>query len=256
MTNENMPATKDSNLPVTAAPPSMEDMGISAGDLVIPKLLLMQNTSEAVGDGLAKMGDIIRNEDNKVLGGVGAPVEIIPLKLYKQWVIYDMSDSQPKFMRTENVTASNEKLPWEGHEDGKPIRRDMSMNFFVLLKADCDAGEAFPCVVSFRRTGIYAGKLLATHMYKMAAIGKKPYSKSVLLQVRKEKKDTNTYAVYDIGAGQAVTPDAVSSCETWLEQLRVAKVQVKDSGDDVAQEAAKPVAKPVVVESDEDDIKF
>lgn len=218
-------APKPPMVPPTAAE-LLAEAGVSAADLVIPKLLLMQGTSEYVGDESAEVGDIVNSQTHEVLGGIGKPVEFVPLKLYKTWRIYDMSSKQPKFLREEPVTAANADQEWEGLEGKTPVRRDQNFNFFILLKSELDAGEAFPCVVSFKRTSMNAGKQLATQLFKLAALGKLPYSQTVKLGVRKDKKETNTYAVYEFQKGNPCTEVEKTEAQRWLKTLSSVKYTV------------------------------
>lgn len=241
------PSNPGSQLPV--APDQfkqmLEETGVSATDLVIPKLLLMQNTSEYVGNDTAKMGDIVNSQTLEVIGSVGKPVEVIPLKLYKTWRTYSLASGQPKFLREEPVTAQNASAPWEDKEpaqDGKgtiPIRRDMNFNFFVLLKSELEAGEGFPVVVSFKRTSMNAGKQLATQLFKMLALGRAPYSSTMKLGVKKEKKDTNTYALFECAKGEPCSEQHKAEAKLWLERLQVITFRVAE---DKEHDAGEPVA--------------
>jgi hypothetical protein len=226
----------------------MAEVGVSASDLVIPKLMLMQNTSEYVGEEKAKLGDIVHGQTQEVLGGFNSPVEIVPLKLFKTWRIYDMSGSQPKFIRQEAVTVANEKLSWEGEEDGKPIRRDICMNFFVLIKKEIDAKEAFPVVLTFKRTALRSGQQLATHLFKMAALGRKPFAQALPLKAVKQKKDTNVWAVFEVGKGLELSPEHKAVAEEWLKKM--ATMSYKISEVDESEAADAQVTKPVVVGGD------
>lgn len=232
---------------------TMQDIGVTAQDLVIPKLLLMQNTSEYVGDGKVKMGDVVNSQTLEVLSDTTRALGIIPLKLYKTWRVYDLSGSQPKFLRQEAITAENASLPWEAYEEGIPIRRDLCMNFFILLLAEVEKGEAFPCVVSFKRTSIQAGKQLATHLFKMAALGRLPYSQSIELKVTRQKKETNTYAVFEIGKGTEATAEAKATAEKWLGLLSSLTYKVDEERE---EEPVAPPQAPLVVGDDQAEMKF
>jgi len=231
---------------------AMTDSGITSSDLIIPKLLLMQNTSESVGDGAAKLCDVINSQTLEVIGGLNTPVEIIPLKLVKTWRIYDMSGGQPEFMRQEAVTPANVNLPWDGVEEGITIRRDLCMNFHVLLLNDVKKGEAFPCVVSFKRTSMQAGKQLATHLFKMAALGRLPYSQSLELKVSKKKQETNTYGIFELGKGTPLTSEHQEVAAKWVDMLQSMTYKVDDDAD---KEAPAKVAAPIVV-GGSSDMKF
>lgn len=249
MSKQNQVAVKEeAPLPVVKQDiaQSMADMGISASDLVIPKLLLMQPTSEMVGDEKAKVGDVVNSQTLEILGNDKASLEIIPLKLFKTWRIMDMSVKPAKLLRTENVTSQNEKLPWEGNEDGKPIRRDFCHNFFVLLLPEVEAGEAFPAVIQFKRTSSYAGRQLSTQLFKMAALGRKAFSQTVIVSVGKEKHETNTYALFKIGKGNPTNAKGLAAAEEWSGRL-AAMTYTIDEGGEVEVEREVSSSGPTVV---------
>jgi hypothetical protein len=226
----------------------MAETGIEVGDLEIPKLMLMQNTSELVGAEEASFGDMINTMSNEKLGDFSQPVEIVPLKLFKTLRIYDISGKQPKFLRAEPLDPVNEALPWEGNEGGIAIKRVKNMNFFILLKSEIEAGTAFPLVVSFKSTGMQAGKQLATQLFRMVALGQLPYSQSVTLMANKEKKETNTYAVFKIGKSTKLDPAAVHVAKEWLGRLASLNYKVHETADEDRDDAGA-VPAPTVVKS-------
>lgn len=233
--------TQESNLPVVSSP---ADMGISQSDLVIPRILLMQNTSEYVGDDKAKLGDMVDSSTAEVLGGIGEPLEIIPLKAYKTLMTYNMSSGSPKFMRQETLTPELAKLPWEGTEDGQPVKRVQCLNFFVLLASDCEMGEPFPRVISFRSTSMNAGKQLATHLFRLGMFKKPAYAKVVSLKTKKEKYETNTYSTFEFGGVVRDNPYMTES------QMCLGMLSVEKVAEDLPVETAKPAAKPEVVSAE------
>jgi hypothetical protein len=225
---------------------AMQEMGVSTSDLIIPRLLLMQNTSEAVGDGRAKLGDILNSQSNTVIGGCDKPVEIIPLKLFKTWRVMNVSKPQAEFLCEEPVTPENQNRDWEGEEVlggvNTPVRYDFSYNFFVLIKNEVAEGEGFPVLISMRRTCVRAGKALATHLFKRAALQKAPYSKSVRVVVTKQKHDTNTYAIYEIQDGVVCSEAELAEGAKWMPLLATMRVDEEKSE---ADEKAAPA--PVVM---------
>lgn len=256
--NKELAVTENQSTGLPAIADQLAELGVSAQDLIIPKLLLMQNTSEYVGDKKAAMGDIVNSQSLEVVGGIGKDLAIVPLKMYKTWRVYNMDSGQPEFVRQDAVTAQNEKLPWEDMEeiDGKkvPIRRDLCLNFFVLLRTDLENGDAFPLVVSFKRTSTQAGRQLATHLFKMACLGRLPYSQTQVLQVKAQKKDKNTYGVYEIAKGAELTEEQKQLAGDWLKRLASITYKVDESEDEVPETAA-PAAAPVVV-GGQPDMKF
>lgn len=230
---------------VSAMAAEMQDLGISAEDIVVPLLMLAQNTSGMVGDGKAKLGDIVHSLDETVLGGIDKSVDIIPLRLLKTVRIYDVSGGSPKFIRAEPDTGV--RIETEGREGDIPIKRYRTMNFYVLLKTDIDKDEAFPCMLRLKSTGAQAGRQIASHMFKMLALGRVPYSSTIKLTVTKQKKDTNTYAVFGVSQGVKCDAKALAEAEKWLPRLAALQVDERRESDDES-ESAGPTVVPSVVQ--------
>ena len=114
----------------------------------------------------------------------------------------------------------------------------MNMNFFVLIKSEVDKGEAFPAVISFKSKGVPAGKQLATQMFKMLMLNRGPYSKAMIISVKKEKKDNNTFAVFGMSEGQEVDEAAKKTAVEWLVRLASFNVKIDDKEDDVESPVA------------------
>lgn len=229
---------------------ALQELGVEAGDLVIPSVQVMQNTSALVGDEKAKIGDIVNMATEEVIGGGDKSVRILPLKLFKTLRTYDVSQGF-KFMGEQPLTPQAEKLVGEGEIDGKPVKHYATFNFFVLLKTDMDKGEGFPCLLRFRSTGMNAGRSLATYLFKLVFLRKKPYSHFVELNTRKEKKDTNTYAVPVINTAKPTpaTQQELEVAESWLAMLAAGNYRVDDREDTPAENEGT-AAKPVVVEAE------
>lgn len=226
---------------------AMQELGVEASDLVIPSVQLMQGTSSLVGDDKAKLGDIVNMQTEEVLGSPDKPIKILPLKMYKTLRTYDVTNNGFKFMHEEPLTPANDKMDGEGQENGIPVKRYHTMNFFVLLKSDLEKNEAFPCLVRFRSTGMNAGRALATHLYKRVHLRQLPYSQFVELSCRKEKKDTATYAVFSIGKPENASAEDIKVAQDWLATLATANVRVDEREDTAAETMA--AAKPVVVDT-------
>jgi len=244
---------QSTELATTSVADAMDEMGISAKELAIPKVLLMQNTSTFVGDERAMFGDLVNSLTADKLGDFKTPMEVLPLQSYRTWVVYGMESGQPEYMRTEPMTAANAELPWTDVEEGQPIRRDACLNFTVLSVKEIEGGEYFPYVISFRRTGFQAGKFIATHLVKQRVFKLPSYNKTILIGANKEKEGTNTYAVFNAKVGRAATENERKGCLMWIDLMKKTAVKV-DESDLKAPEKVAPatVATHVVGESKEE----
>ena len=207
--------------------------GVDANDIIIPKILLMQSTSESVGDGKAQVGDILNSETLEVLGGPDKPLEIIPLKNEKVWMVYDLTQSPPAFLRKEDFTPETSKLPFEEIENGVKIRRDLAFSFTVLIKSEADAGAAYPASVLFKRTSSQAGRQLVSLIFRYAATGKNYLDYSAVLGSQKVKADKNTYAGWKVSAGKPLSDTAKKEAYKWFQAVKTKNVVEANTHDDI-----------------------
>lgn len=191
---------------------------ISAKDIIIPRILLMQPMSDKVTAGEAAFGEFRESLNNAKLGDFKAPFGIVPFHMEKVFIEYKIVTQGQKvtkeFLRVVPITPANEDSKYEDTEvgeDGKvyPIARDYTMNFYVLLVSELASGEgALPYILSTRRTSSKAGKKLVTQMFvKNTQAGKTPASTICNIACAKQTNDEGTWAVIDVLPADP-TPDA------------------------------------------------
>lgn len=220
------------------------DEKISASDIVIPKLLLMQGLSDFVSEQKAVMGDIVDSLSAKKLGGKAQPVEIIPLMLFKTWTYSEKVGEKFEFRESFPMTPANESFALEGlTPEGVEFRRDKVMNFFVLLAADAKKVDAIPYVVSFRRTGYTTGKILATHFAMSQKLAQPPARKTFMLGADLEKGDKGNYYVFNLTEGKTLdmASEELKRAWEWYCILKKGQHKVDDSdlnGDATAKDVS------------------
>lgn len=233
---------------------SMSDYGIEMKDITIYKLLLTQKTSSRANEEKAEWGDIVHQRTNDKLASFGNPVEIIPLRTFKDWAVYDASGNEAKWVRTEPYTGVD--LDWTFTEEGKPMRRDITINLVCLLADEANDGDAMPFIVSMKRRSFPAGKDAATLMARQLMFGQPVFAKTLLLSSDKEKQKngSNIYAVFKIAAGNKTTESGKHIAKIWIENLKRTKLSVDNSDQEVETEAATPPPIPTMpsVEGNED----
>ncbi len=246
-------AVKDDQTAVALAK-NLESLGIDTADLVLPNLLLMQPTSEYVGDGTNKMGDLVHSMDRTVLTGIdkegkSEAVSIIPLSQFVNWRVYDDSGSSPKLRRVEPKNADTDKR-YEGKfeqmdDDGTPLKVHRTINVYALLTKEVAEG-GLPVMIRFKSTGADAGRQVVTQMFKMVTLNQPVYAQTIHLSVKKQKKDTNTWAVLQCAKGVVTTAEERTAADKWVRALSKNKHKVDET--EVA-ESSKPVAAPAVMAS-------
>jgi hypothetical protein len=209
--------------------------GISAQDIIIPRILLMQPMSEAVTAGDAAFGDFRESLSMEKLGDFKEGFEVVPFALKKVWVEYDVTAGtdikNKKFLRVVDINPSNENLPYEDEEkgeDGKMIKvaRDRTMNFYVLPVKDLELESAIPHVLSFRRSGLKAGKALATQMYvKNISANKTPASVVINVEAQKETEEGSTWAIPKITPLRPAKVGHVEQAFKWLSMVNAGRAK-------------------------------
>jgi hypothetical protein len=222
--------------------------GVDAGDVLIPRILLMQGLSKLVSAGECKPGDIVRSTTKEALAQKGGAVEIIPLTSWKTWTIFDCSGKKPEFRSIEPITSDNANAPLEYMIEGKPWRRDKTLNFYVLLPSDVakeqKAHEAiargeypdtddvlFPCAISFSRSAYNTGKELATHFMKAQSFNITPASRVFKLGSRVVTNDQGSWPVFELSKARPSTQVEITAAKKWYDILSNSQVRVHDEED-------------------------
>lgn len=188
---------------------------VSSGDIVIPKILLMQGLSEAVAEEKAKMGDFLDSLSGEVIGNHKKPVQVIPFHLERIWI---HSKNNGKDFEFDSITTANNPNEHEYIEvvDGTEWKHEYCMNFYVLRPEDM----SLPYVVSFKGTGRKAGKALATQMFvKNKMAGKIPPAFVMELSAHKDSNDKGTYYVWDTKVSRESKPEEISQAFKWFKTI-------------------------------------
>ena len=198
---------------------------IDQEDLIIPKILAMQGLSQLVSAGKAKFGDMVDSLTEEVLGGVDKPIQFIPFKTAKQWIVFHDND----YKETVSYTPANHDWPIEEVVDGVNIRRDKVLQFYCLLPEQIESGEFLPYVLSFRRTSYYAGRKLSSAFARLRMFKKPAFSKVFELSVDKQVNDKNqAYMVFDTSTVRNSSIDEMRACKTWYDLVKGNKVDDSD----------------------------
>ncbi len=216
-------------------------------DILIPKLLVGQSTSQAVQEGKVLPGQIYRSTTMEALGGKEKPVSIIPLHHYKTWVVMKKEGGRFVFKKTENFTHANRDLPWEWTDAEGEWKREQNLNFYVLVASDVEkdlaarrefekTGEIpdadaslLPCLLAFKSTSYKVGKVLVTHFAKAADFGAPPYGTTFKLSTEKQQNGQGIFQVLRLEKEGKTNPDFVAACSKWYQTVKKSNVKVDDS---------------------------
>ncbi len=237
--------------------------GISNADILIPRILLMQGQSDAVGTGKAALGDIARSTTMQVLAKKGEAVDFIPLMSFKTWVESEKVGDKFEYRREYPGTPQNEGQDLEfTAKDSKTgradvaWRRDRAINLYVLLTTDLlradRAREAMekgqmpgaddavvPCLLSFRRTSYRAGRQMLT-FFKACEQFRTPAASGVYrLFSTLEQGNLGNYFVFNVAQQGKSTIDQLRTAKQWYDLLHTAKYNV--DAPEVVDDAAPAV---------------
>lgn len=206
----NQVATKqESNLSVRQQAPQQTET-ILKGDIVVPKLLLMQGLSDFVAERkkdsvtgkLIAQGDFVKSLSCEVVGGPELPVEIIPLTYINQWVLMEKVGNKYEFRRIntrdhglddqgkDELDQTGENLQWDFVYKNTPWKRVKSLGLYALLSSDVAAFEKelkdakakgtvpdfnkaiMPVMINFKSTSFNAGKKIVTKFSLVSQMAK------------------------------------------------------------------------------------
>ena len=223
----------------------------NAKDLSIARLTLMQGMSDAVVNGTAKLGEILLDSGEKI-ADLESGVEIVPLKVFKDWRVMRADKPKPVWVKTIPWSPEAEAIyreKREGLEDitGKngqvekqvKVKYMFGFNFYVLLRTKEDS---MPAIVSFRSTSVRAGSQLYTMMLNQKRMRKPAHSRSAQLGAKKVKNDDGTFAIFTVKEGTKLTDAELAAATGWLEQLSgYTGPIVEEMGADDRPVASQPV---------------
>ena len=243
-------------------------VGTEASDLMqdylVPRLLLQQGLSEAVSNGEAFVGDVIRSTtgeavftcvqanktDTRDIPRVSRenPIRIIPLGIRMVWTKMELINEKWEYRGNEPRNAQTAGLAQEYEENGTQWRRYATIDVFALLERDIDAELAdessdgmpdlskmlLPVYLSFRSTSLKAGKEISTYFSNILSYRAKgknifPFSFSLPVWVEKTENDKGVFGVWK--ASQATKPVSTSHFEkaqVWFENITKGFVKVDE----------------------------
>ena len=236
-------------------PALQRDPNILASDVLIPRLLLMQGTSDFVKERKAQLGDMVRSTNAEKLGDPDTPINFIPLSSPQPTWIREARQKGAQrweFRGIEKRDAGNDTLPWTFNADKEGIllpdgarsdyewRRVKCLTLFAILPQDIDAfqleqkkaaeGELpdfskalAPIQFTFRSTGLRAGKEVTTYFTQAASFARggysaKPHAYSLKLECFLDTNDQGSYYVFRVNRDRPakLTAEQLAEVEPWV----------------------------------------
>jgi len=217
-----------------------QESEVLSQDILIPKILLMQSTSQFVQKDQSEVGFLVNSVTGEKLGSAKekdfSPVNIIPVKIQNTWIEYEKLGEQLEYKGMVPRTKANENAPLEWKdESGIMHRRDKTIMLFCLLEKDLSEDFPMPYVIAFKRTSFTAGRFISTHFSKcdMARqMGKSipPFAKTFKLSGEKKSNEKNTWYGFKFEAETSMTSEqGVTVASQWEKTLRSTTVKIDDS---------------------------
>jgi len=226
----------------------MDDTPVDKRDFLIPKLLLMQSSSEKVKQEKARAGEIRGSIDQNKIAEKEGSVEIIPFAVYKTWVT--LAKAGNEFVSQEPLTPMNYTKPREEIRDGVEVLNYETLNYYCLLPAEIKNGMFMPYVVSFRSTSYPAGKTLETHRARLQEFGKPLPFKTFKLGSAPKKNDKGSFYVYTIAESRDTTEVELDAVKHWHAVVKQGAAKVDES--DLTEKTTETTANATTVnEGDE-----
>lgn len=223
--------------------------GIDNADLILPRIYLIQKMSPQIDDDniVCEAGDLLNSLTNEVLV---EPV-LIPIFTKKFWkeALMDISVTPPeiknatKFPFThENCNLKYEEVP--GEDTNLVVKRHIEIEWYCMLASEVAQGGALPCVVTFKKTSMPAGKKLNTFIKQGSILGRPACGFAYELKVARRSMEkggkTLSFFVLDIGKKRDSTPDELSAAKSWYDTLVVQAAAAKVSVSEVREPEEAP----------------
>ncbi len=272
MTKKNEVAAKqETGVAVSAPPPVSQSV---AGDILIPRLLLMQATSDFVGERKAVSGDIVRSTNAEKLGDPDKMIDFIPLnEPVPTWITEcrALGAQRWSFKGISPRNASNDHLPWKfnADQDGKPLaegvkspvewRRVKCLSLFAILPQDIDAFEVemakvqkgetpdlskalTPVQISFRSTSFNAGKEISTYFRQAQSFRMQPHNFMLMLGCQGEKNDQGSFYVFKVDRNKPtpVKSEYLPRVQEWAHLVTNTVFRIDETGE--GDDSPAPVA--------------
>jgi len=205
-------------------------------DILIPKILLMQSTSEMVQQEKRNLGEMVDSVSGEVICKRGEKIGFYPLFLFKTWDVSKLVGTRYQYQETLPFTPENATLKWEDvNAAGEQIRNTQCLNFYVMLASQIDDPASFPYLIKFKSTSYKTGKALVTHFAKANMLRKVPWFKQVVMGTTKESNDDNTWYVPTIEDGPLFDRSSeadlgrMAKCKQWSQVVKSGKVKTDQS---------------------------
>jgi len=214
-----------------------EDQRIDSDEIIIPKILLMQQMSDFVQDEKAKSGEFRHSRTGELYGEKDtAPISLILFKKYRIWYIFDVDKKGNKEYKESIDYYGNEELEFE--EEG--IARQKVTGFYGLLIKNGKVHESLPFVIDFKGMSYRAGNELLT---TQGEIGIPWHGSVVEITSEQQENDKGKFYVKRCKIVRRTSQDEVMATEKWMKMMKDLRHRVDESDAEAVKGEAAPTEK-------------
>lgn len=228
--------------------------GVEMKDIILPIVMVRQNTYRKEHMKAFKPGDILAMPGGRPICKSGEGVEIVPLSITKQYRVLDITNpSDPKQLRYEPWSANKD---WEfTDENGRKCRRDQCFAVFFIFREHLERqaelmdraakGEivdpddfALPVRITLTRAAFSgAGKVLNTHFELSRTLRQSPAAMTWVLKSKEMTNEKGNWYIFDAEKAtkeRKFTPkNLLAAADFWVKTLEAGNVKVAEEEPDV-----------------------
>lgn len=215
---------------------------MSAQDIIIPKILPMQGSSDLVKDRKAMVGEFRDSVNAALIGDIDKPFHAIPFFLDKTWdILHQGVDGKFKFHHSVAVVENpqspdyNDNWAWDAVVEGIPVKNVRRFNFYLLLPSEVESGASVPYIFSFKSTSAKEGKKLATQMYmRNIKAGLPPAAYTIKIGGKVRSNDDGSWIVPNYVVDRLATKEELNECLSWIKMIKGGAVKIDSTPEDSA----------------------
>uniref|UniRef100_A0A6M3JJ08 Uncharacterized protein n=1 Tax=viral metagenome TaxID=1070528 RepID=A0A6M3JJ08_9ZZZZ len=205
-------------------------------DILLPRVAILQSTSQMVTEGVGKLGELADSISKEVFG---KEFSFIPLYCFKtrckfdvgQGLVCQSRSALECTMNTDNMheigtnclDCKDAQWPEDKEAGGPPC--NLVYNFPAI---NVSSIKAFPISVSLMKTSAKAGKKLISLAFRT---GEDMFARKYKLITNTTKNDKGTYSIADIELLGRCTDEEYEAAKAWYNLMRVRTVDVDLDGE-------------------------
>jgi hypothetical protein len=203
-------------------------------DLILPRLRLLQGLSQAVVDGVGKIGQFQDSLSGEIIGD---SMEVVLLGMKNGAVYFEQGEgmrckSGDGITNMDGVPCVN--CPFNEYhskrwgKDEPPPKCSSTKEFVCITRGTTKGTEQRPIVVSFLKTSFKQGRKLAS----IARLtGRDIFAAAYVLSSSTLKNTKGTFSVMEVKQNGWLTPEEYKVAESWFNKIGAANVIVHEASE-------------------------